>query len=154
MMQTKTPSGLSRCRGITIIEILLIISLAAILLSFAIPSVGSAAARADLRAATENLQFSIDAARNTARMTETSIVLEFETLADHTAQRVTFSSPTRSGKQFAADRLQEYLVPDSVLLSYAHDRFVFDEWGMVELPGEIQLVSREDDSIRTTLQVR
>jgi Tfp pilus assembly protein FimT len=153
-MTTKTPFGLPRSRGITVIEILLVISLVAILLSFALPSVGNAAARADLRAATENLQFSIDAARNTARMSESSIVLEFESLADQSAQRVTFSSPTRSGKRFAAERLQEYLVPESVLLSYAHDRFVFDERGMVELPGEVTLVSREDDSIKTTLQVR
>jgi Tfp pilus assembly protein FimT len=153
-MINKTTFGLPRSRGITVIEILLIISLAAILLSFAIPSVGNAAARADLRAATENLQFSIDAARNSARRAESSIVLELESLADQSAQRITFSSPTGKGGRFAAERLQEYLVPESVLLSYDRDRFVFDERGIVELPGEILLVSREDDSIKTTLQVR
>ena len=153
-MNRRTHPGPSHCGGITVIEILLIISVAAVLLTFAIPSVSGAAARADIRAATENIQFSIDAARNTARLAEVSVVLEIESLADNSAQRVTFSSPSAKGERLAAGRLQDYLVPDSVLLRYEHNRFQFNERGMVELPGEILLVSREDDSIKNSLQVR
>ena len=55
-------------RGITLVEILLVISLLVILLSFAIPSMGGAAAKAEMTATVENVQHSIQSARNMARM--------------------------------------------------------------------------------------
>ena len=49
----------NRSKGITLVEILLIIALLVILLSFAMPSVGGAAAKAEMTATVENVQHSM-----------------------------------------------------------------------------------------------
>jgi competence protein ComGC len=88
----------TRSRGITLVEILLILSLLAILLSFAMPSVGNATARAELKASVENVQYSVSAARNVARMTESSIALNIQSSPADKVQRITFSRPEKAGE--------------------------------------------------------
>ena len=66
----------ARCHGITLVEILMVIALLVIILSFALPSVGSMTARAEMQAAVENVEYSIDTARKLARLTESPVALE------------------------------------------------------------------------------
>ena len=79
-------------RGITLIEILLILGMLAVIASLAVPSMRSATTGADMRAATENLQYSIRSARNTARMTESKVTMNIEDFGqDGQSQLITFS---------------------------------------------------------------
>jgi len=146
----------SRSRGITLVEILLVISLLVILLSFAMPTVGNATARAELKATVENVQYSVAAARNVARLTESSLALNIESSPAENVQRITFSRPQEhQGEQGGTQGLdlQEYRLPEGVLLVSEHEQFVFDPRGLVGEAGRIMLVSAADESISATIEV-
>jgi Tfp pilus assembly protein FimT len=151
-----------RSRGITLVEILLVISVLVVLLSFAMPSAGSASARAELKAAFENVQYSIGAARNVARMTETSVSLDILSsgsssgLAPATGavQTLSFSRPAQSGEAATAGPdLQDYRLPEGVRLVADRDAYVFDERGLVSEPGRILLVSSADEELTFTIEI-
>lgn len=147
----------SRSRGITLVEILLVISLLVILLSFAMPTVGNATARAELKATVENVQYSVAAARNVARMTESSLALNIESSPAENVQKITFSRPqehpgARGGAAHGLG-LQEYRLPEGILLVTEHQQFVFDPRGLVGEAGRIMLVSAADESISATIDV-
>jgi len=142
----------SRVKGITLIEILVIISMLAIIVSFAIPSVGGATARAEMEATVENVRFSLQSARNVARMTESSIAVNIENNPYDSAQKITFSS-LGSNKSGKLNELQEYLLPAEIELLSDRESFVFDERGLVKEPGRIILASRADDSISAELDI-
>ena len=141
-----------RARGITLVEILLVISLLVILLAFALPSSGSAIARADMQAALENVEYSVDAARNVARLTESSIALNFEMSGDETTQRIRFSRATPRPHAVGPE-IPEYVLPEGIRLISTQERFVFNTRGLVEQPGRILLVSRVDDTITSTVEI-
>lgn len=138
-----------RCRGITIVEILLVISVLAILISFAVPGIDRATARAEIRAATEHVQYSIDTARKLARMTETSVTLHAEPPDGATPQHVRLSGRGLGDALAAPD----YRVPDSIRLVADHAAFTFDERGLASNPGRLVLVSEVDETIFSELEV-
>ena len=140
-------------RGITLIEILVVLGVLTILLSFAIPSGSSAATRAELSVATENIQHSLDAARNMARMTETSISVNVPEALDGSTQSITFSRVTR-GVSTPVSEMQELTLPADLVLLAEHDVFHYDTRGLVVNPGQLLLVSRQDDSIKSAIDVR
>lgn len=155
----------SRSRGVTLVEILLVVAVLVILLSFAVPSVGSATARAELKAAVENVQYSIDAARNLARMTESSIAVTIEpALHPETAvgadsgfdgepQRITFSRPD-TAKGLHGPDMQDYLLPAGIRLVADHDRYVFDSRGLALEPGRLLLLSAADESLSSAIDIQ
>jgi type II secretory pathway pseudopilin PulG len=142
----------SRARGITLVEILLAISLLVILLSFALPSAGTASARSELKAAEENIQYSIDTARNVARMSESSVSLNIETAPGDAGQVISFSHPQSPGRN-NSPAIQEYRLPDGIQLESDRQWFVFDRRGMVDQPGKIRLVARADGAIASEMQI-
>lgn len=144
------PISLSRSRGVTLIEILLVISLLVIVLSFAIPSVSSATAKADMMAAVENVEYSIKTARNTARLFESGITVDFKSYAGEQAQVISFS-PAKSGSNVG---IPEYRLPEDIELVTDQESFVFDERGLVKNPGSIILVSKVDESVTETVEVK
>lgn len=140
-----------RSRGITLVEILLVISVLVILLSFAMPSAGSATARAELKAAFENVQYSVDAARNAARMTESSVSLDI--VATGPAPSAAGSAQTLTFGPSAGPDLQDYRLPEGIRLVADRDSYVFDERGLVSEPGHILLVSEADESLTSTVEI-
>lgn len=143
-------NSIYRSRGVTLVEILLVVAVLVILLSFAMPSVGNATTRAELKAATENVQYSIDAARNLARMTESSVAVNIEAAAGAESgsggepQRISFSEP----------EIQDYFLPAGIRLVADHDRYVFDSRGLVLEPGRVLLLSATDESITSAIDIK
>ena len=142
----------ARARGITLVEILLAVSVLIILVAFALPSAGTATARADLKAALENLDYSVGTARNVARLTESSISMSIEPPSGAEAQSIAFSGAGRTSGKGLPD-IPEYRLPESIRIVSDRERFVFDSRGMVERPGRILLVSRADDEITASLNI-
>ncbi len=140
-------------RGITLVEVLIVISVLAIILSFAIPSASGAAARAELRAATENLEYSISAARNVARITESPVTLHISASGDQSAQIVSLAQAD-AGSRGAHPDMQPYPIPDSVDVLPDRPLFLFDRRGLVDRTGQIRLVSKLDPDLSATLEVR
>ena len=137
----------NRCRGVTLIEIMLMVGLGIIIASFALPSLSSATARADMRVASENMQYSIRMARSTAIMTESKVTMNIEERGEG-GQRITFSV---SGS--VQPELQEDRLPEHISLMSDHMSYEFDGRGIVQNPGLITLVSSEDESLMTSLTI-
>lgn len=142
----------TRARGITLVEILMAIAVLIILVAFALPSAGSAAARAEMQAALENLEYSVGAARNVARLTESSVSLLIESPSAEAAQSITFSGMEKTSRERQPE-IQDYRFPESIKVVSDQERFVFDRRGLVEQPGRILLVSRADEEISATLDI-
>jgi type II secretory pathway pseudopilin PulG len=144
----------NNCRGITLIEILLILGFLVIITSFAAPLFSNASARAEMRVASENLQYSIRIARNTARMTESKVTMNIlEEGQGGQGQRITFSVSGPGRKAHGQPGLQEDRLPENIKLVSDYRSFEFDGRGIVQHPGVITLVSRTDDSLITSFKV-
>jgi type II secretory pathway pseudopilin PulG len=147
-IDTSIPSPF-HSRGITIVEILLVISVLVILISFAVPGLDRATARSELKAASEHVMFTVDSARNLARMTESTVVLHADLPGAGAEQRIRLSGPGLD----AARGFQEYRLPESIRLIPDHASFTFDERGLVQHPGSMILVSQTDEAISSVLKV-
>lgn len=137
----------SRARGITLVEILLVISLLVILLSFAIPSMGGAAAKAEMTATMENVEHALHSARNMARMNEVEVRVNFDAQAGQESRKISFDSKVHTG-------ILNYELPKDVVLVSDQDSFIFNQQGLVENPGQVLLLSKADDSITETMEIR
>ena len=133
-------------------EILIAVSVLIILVAFALPSAGTAAARAEMKAALENLEYSVGNARTVARMTESSISLHIETSPGDASPLIRFSRQDDRRGTNSPD-IQEYQLPEGIQVVADRDRFVFDPRGLVDEPGRILLVSASDDELRATLDI-
>lgn len=142
----------SNSKGISLIEILLGLAVLVILLSYAMPSVSGAAIKAEMSAAQENVQYSIQAARQTARINEAAIAMHVLADGDPSQpQSISFSSA--SVKKVPALMIQDFILPPEILMVSDRESFVFDERGLVEIPGTILLVSTVDESITSAITV-
>lgn len=149
----------NRCQGITLIEILMILGVLIIMVSFAAPSVSGATARADMRAASENLHYSIRIARNTARMDESIVTMNLLEGEGEAGYRITFSeaeSAAQSPEQPAPEQpgLQDYQFNKEIKVVSDFPSFEFDSRGMVKNPGQITLVSMTDESVTSQILVK
>ena len=139
-------------KGITLIEILLVIGLLVILLSFAMPSVSSAGSKAEMKAAFENLQYSLQAARDSARLTETVVEMHITAPGAEEPVSISFSSPGSKARD--ALQIPDYTIPADIKLVSDHMSYRFDERGLVENPGQILLVSQYDESLTSAVDVK
>jgi len=142
----------SKIKGITLIEILLVLGLLAILLSFAVPSVSGAVSKAEMKSTLENIQYSLQVARRTARVTESEVSMHITPAGQETTQTITFSSPGKGGAS-SHPQIQDFTLPADIALITDHDSFIFDERGLVEEPGSILLVSKVDESVTSTIDI-
>lgn len=142
--------SLPRSKGITLVEILLVIALLAIVLSFAVPSIGSATASAEMTATVENVEYSIQTARNVARMNEAGVAVDFKRFVGEQAQVILF----RRLDPGPGTGIPEYSLPEDIELVSDQQSFVFDERGLVRNPGAIILVSKVDESVTATVEVK
>jgi Tfp pilus assembly protein FimT len=140
-------------KGITLIEILLVLGLLVVLLSFAVPSISSAAVKADLRAAMENVQHSLEAARRTARMSESPVFMNISSIAEDAEQTITFSAPGKRGAGVVT-QIQDFQVPSDIALVTDQEAFLFDERGLVTNPGQILFVSKQNESVKFAITVQ
>lgn len=141
----------SRAKGVTLIEILLVIGLLAIVASFAVPSMSSATASAEMKAAVENVEYSIRTARNTARLKETGIAIEISQATPDTAAVIDFSDARDANRAIG---IAQHQLPEGIDLLSRPAAFEFDKRGLVIEPGTITLVSRADNAVTATIEVR
>jgi len=135
-----------------VIEILVVLGLMAILVSFAMPSASRTATRAELKAAIENVQYSFQQARNLARTTESKISVSIPVAREGGIQTIRFSSLS-GGKHKTIPEMQDYNLPSDLVMISDHDSFLFDRRGLVENSGQVLLVSRLDDTVKSTINI-
>ena len=150
MNRYSSGSSHSRARGITLVEILIVISVLVVLASFAIPSIGNATARAEITAAKENVLYSVESARKLARSTESRVSLRITDAPGPGGQGIVFGTVSAGSD----DAVGDYRLPEDVRFVSAADSFEFDRRGLVANPGQLVLVSNIDDSITETVMVK
>ena len=148
--QFRHPAELSK--GITLIEILMIVGILAVFMSFAVPSVSNAAIKAEMSAAVENLQYSIQMARKVSRSTESALEMHISPALGDVAQTISFTS-TDGGQVHNTLQIQDFALPADIVLVSEIDSFVFNTRGLVHNPGSVSLVSKVDESISSTIDV-
>jgi prepilin-type N-terminal cleavage/methylation domain-containing protein len=138
-----------QARGITLIEVLMVVSVLLIIAWFAIPSVGNLTARAEMTAAVENVRYSIDSARKLARRTESPVVLSVAYIPGHDGQEITL----RRQQDDPSATVQNYRLPDEVAVQAAPETLTFDRRGLAEQSGRLLLVSKVDEHITEIITV-
>jgi len=150
MDQQATYNPIARSRGTTLIEVLLVISVLVIVLSLSMPSMNGTTAKADMTAAVERVEQSIELARNTARLDSSGIALGFKTSAGQPGHVISF----RPAGDDAGAELPEFHLPSEMELVTDQAAFLFDESGAVRNPGRVILVSRLDETMSETITVK
>jgi len=144
----------ARSRGISLIEILIALGVLVVFLSFATPAMRSASAKTELKAAVENLEFSVRSARNTARQFETDVVMQLHNDVNQKRHSVSFSFPSRNAGLKNSGLLQDFQFAPGIRLVSDTASVHFDSRGISELPVQILLVSSQDDEINQTMLIR
>jgi len=142
-----------RCQGITLIEILLVLGMLGIIVSFAAPAVSNATTKAEIQAAAENIQYSIRIARNTARMTESDVSMHVLTGPETDNQRITFSVSNSATNTLGQSGLQEYPLDGDFILVSDYPSYEFDGRGIVRNPGQIILAASDNESLTMNFMV-
>jgi len=143
--------GNTRSKGISIVEVLIALGVLAIFLSFATPALRGASAKAELRAAVENLEFSIRTARYTARQFERDVLLNLNT--DPLAERHSVSFTFPDGNAGFTSPLQDFQFSPEIRLVSDTSSIRFDRRGMLKLPVQVALVSRQDADVNQVLMI-
>lgn len=150
-MMNRTPEN--GCRGVTLVEILMVLGLLTVIASFAIPSMSNASAKADMQAASENLQYSVRIARNTARIAESGVSMNLLDEQDDAVQRITFSASGRTNRNLGHPGIPDYQFSENIKFVSEFPSYEFDHRGLVKNPGQITLVSMADESVTAQIMV-
>lgn len=145
--------GRSGHLGITVPEVLLVVAVILVLLSFAAPSLTGATARAELKDATAGMDLGIRMARSTARRLDTVVIMHLQNDRKARLHSVTFSMPELPLDAAEAAMLVDYHLPESVRLETNGHDVRFDGRGIVAEPVQIALVSLHDDDLYERLLI-
>lgn len=144
----------AQSRGIFVVDILIGLGVLLVVLAFASPSLSQATAKAELKAAVENMDLSVRMARSTARQLETDVVMHLENDPIDKQWSVTFSIPQENAQTGANSVLQDYQLPPGVRLESNVPSVRFDKRGMVESTTLLlMLVSNQDEDINERLVI-
>lgn len=140
-------------KGITLIEILMVLGVLAILVSFAAPSFNTANSAMQMRAASEQVEYSIDLARKTARMTETPVIMNVSIDPKNGQHRITYSLSDKARKKLSQPSLQEFRLDSSLAFQVDHRSFEFNSRGIVTNPGTLTLIAKDEETGSTSFLV-
>jgi len=128
VMTTRFCSGLipRYCRGMTMVEVIIVIAIIGILMVFAAPSMRDAAARSDLKTGTDNVIQALRMAKNKARVTNRPVTVTFTTgTSDNT---ISFQFPGQSDMALATPNID---LPANITVAASPAVFQFDPMGTI-----------------------
>lgn len=143
----------SHAKGVTLVEILMVVGVLVILMSFAMPSVSNATIKAEMSAAVENVQYSLHLARKVARSAETGVVMHISPILQEAPQTISFTSPDLKRARNVV-QIQDFTLPETIVLVSDQEAFLFDQRGLVKNPGSISLVYRDDETVTSAIDVQ
>jgi len=144
----------SKMRGITAVEILIVLGMMAVIMTFFANSFTRTTNRADLLLAVESVTFLAQSARNTARELETDVLMNVNTGVDGASSSIDFSYPNRSESLGSGNLLQEFVLPADIRLLTDESVIHFDARGLVVNPTSLLLISQMEESVQESVIVR
>jgi len=142
-----------RNKGITLIEILIALGVLVLLVSFAAPSITGASTSMQMRAAAENVEYSIDIARKTARMTEAPVTMNVFTDETDGQHRITFTLSQQAQKKLSQPNIPEFQLEETLAFHSDQASFEFDGRGIVVNPGTLTLFAKDEENSRMSFVV-
>lgn len=130
-------------RGITAIELLIIISVLAIVIVFAAPVLSSTFWSSDVDQAVKVTEKSVREARALARLYQTDVYVRIES-EQEPRPRITVSIPSRYQDIDVGEVREEIALPDDVRVLGGDVMVQFNPRGEVDLPALVTLASRMD----------
>lgn len=140
-------------QGITLVEILIALGVLVLLVSFAAPSVTGASTSMQMRAAAENVEYSIDIARKTARMTEAPVTMNVLMDDESGYHRITITPSEKAQKKLSQPIVPEFRLEDTLAFQSDQVSFEFDGRGIVTNPGTLTLFAKDEENSRTSFLV-
>jgi len=144
----------SKMRGITAVEILIVLGMVAVIMTFFANSFTRTTNRADLLLAVESVTFMAQSARNTARELETDVLMNVNTGVDGANSSIDFSYPNRSESLSNGNLPQEFVLPADIRLLSDESVIHFDARGLVVNPTSLLLISQAEESVQESVIVR
>jgi type IV fimbrial biogenesis protein FimT len=140
-----------KAKGVTLIELLVALSVLAILVAFASPSLQDTAAKASMREATEQVALALRTAKNSARINNASVTVTLTT--DEANNTISFAFPNDSNTADSGQTLPQVILPPDITVSSDTPAFVFSPLGMVNTTGSISLASTENEEFSSTVAI-
>ena len=140
--------------GVTLIELLVALSVLAILLAFASPALRNTGARADIKQATDQVAQAFRTAKNTARINNSNVTLTLTT--NGSANTISLVIVNCSVADEAANRCQQPLpvqLPNQVSVTAATSVFTYNPLGMIDATGTIALASTVNSDFASSVAV-
>jgi prepilin-type N-terminal cleavage/methylation domain-containing protein len=141
-------------KGLTLIEILVVLAVMAVLLAFATPSMQGVSARANIKAATENTTYAFRMAQNTARAAGKPVTLTLTT--SQSGNAISFNIPGHNSQVVDGLSMPDIHLPLDLSVTASPASYTFDPMGRIigfEEPGTVVIASAADASFTATLTV-
>lgn len=146
-------------RGITLIELMIGISVAAIILTMAGTFMRDASARTEIQASTAELTLALRSAKHAARYRKTSVRCEIKLADDNSSYVIHFTAVDRRDSDNNANLaniglgLADIELPDNILITSDRMIYTFDSHGLVDSAGTISLLSTIDSDYESTVTI-
>lgn len=164
-MNTDVKNTMARKKvsGFTVIEMFIALAVLAILVAVALPSMENVAAKADMKAATDQVAQAFRTAKEAARLTNSSVTVTLSTSGSANTVRFAFANGTvdAAGTAFANNEgnaqrrmaLPVIKLPVNVAVDADTSVFTYNPMGMVNATGTIALASTTDDKYSSTVAI-
>jgi len=141
-------------RGISVVEILVVLAVLTVIGAMALPSPQKDTAKADVQAAVEDLQQAIYLARSTAISKQADVIMHLVPGDPKEPGKVTFSFATPGTDLDSRALDHEYVFPPEIRLVTAANEVLFNSLGTVESPARIELISNRDTDFNQRLLIQ
>lgn len=139
-------------KGLTTVEIILVVAMIGISFSFSASFANRAPARVELTAAEEQVQDALRIARNLSRSSESSLTLSLSRQSDDQGYRISIGPPEEKRTRRNLIDVPVIELPANVVVLSENMTFVFDHRGLVEPTGSIDLrVGDAADETKTVI---
>ena len=141
-------------QGISILEILIIVSLLVVVAAFASPSLNRVHAKADLRTAVGQVESSILIARQTARTLNSNVIMRLHVSKRDKQNSISLAVPAIEEPSDLVALPQATVLPEGIRLVTSQRTVVFDARGGVEAPVYFSLVSMNDEAVTERMLIQ
>jgi len=150
MIRTK----LAPAKGLTAIELLIVISIVALLVAFAAPMIKTMSPKSEFEQAIEITEASVEQARWTARFYQTEVLLRLETDENQKRHSITLSVPKMQKDLVLNEVKEEFPLPNGIQIISDDTVILFDPHGEVELPAHLLISSNQAENKSHQLVVK
>jgi len=138
-------------KGLSLIEVLVLLALLAVLLAFADPMLRDNSARSSVKEATVQVALALHNARNSARSSNSPVTVLISTNPSHNT--LLFEYP-KGGSSGTVPSLPPVTLPAGISVSSDTAAVTFDPPGTVSTGGSIRLTSSSDTDFYATVMLK